>query len=151
MKPGRKPKPTQLKLLKGEKRPSRVNYDEPDFDEDQIAPLVKLTEEALLVWNQLVPELARARVLKNSDCAALTHLVQTEAAYRAAHTEYLDDGAMGIGSKGQEIISPRFTTMMHLQKESMRLLTEFGMTPSSRQNVHVTPVGGGKQKGFNID
>jgi len=143
--------PLHLATLRGETRPSRVNKNEPDFDEDEIAPLVKLTDEERLVWNQVVPELSRARVLKNSDCAALTHLVQTESAYREAHKVYLDKGMMGIGSTGQTIISPRFTAMMALQKESMKLLTEFGMTPSSRQNVHVTPVGGGKQKGFNID
>lgn len=149
---GPKPQPKHLKLLKGERRPSRVNYDEPEFNDDDIRPSCELTDAEMVVWKQLVPELSRTRVITNADISALTHLAQIETMAREAHDNYKKTGMFGKGSKGQLIISPTLKVSMELRREAVRLLSEFGMTPSARQRVKSGAAPPSQERrGFDLD
>jgi len=97
---GRKPKPKHLKLLGGETRPSRVNYNEPEGDCDHIQPTQVLDEDQLLVWHTLIPDLVRSRILQNTDCAALTRLYIVQSDFQQVQADYERAGPIGKGSQG---------------------------------------------------
>ena len=133
--PGPKPEPKNLKLLKGEKRPSRVNYDEPEFESNEIAPTQELSEEELQCWHHALKVLSPGRILTNADCNMLTHLVQAEAQYQEHLAFCKEYGNYASGAAGQKVLSPAFKAMMEWEKRAADLWKEFGATPSSRTRV----------------
>lgn len=135
---GRPRKPTSLKVLGGEKRPSRLNKDEPVFETDEIAPTQALSSEELAVWNALLPDLVRAGVMTNADCHALTTLCQWEAQRRRALQIVTDEGITTVGAAGQLAKHPAFQAYNDAQGHVTKLLVEFGMTPSSRTRIKVS-------------
>ena len=71
MKTGRPRKPTALKLLEGETRPSRVPQNEPKPRPSRPLRPTFLNAGAKRVWNALVDELERTGVLTTVDQSAL--------------------------------------------------------------------------------
>jgi phage terminase small subunit len=109
---GRKPKPTALKLLQGT-RSDQVNYHEPRLPIGSTAAPAALSGIALDLWNELAPMLANAGMFTEGDRVGLLHLCRD-------HEEAM-------------------TTNDSKAKDRLRrLLTEFGLTPSSRSRLKST-------------
>ena len=105
---GRKPKPTALKILEGA-QPCRINTREPQIPTasapDPPAWIGKYGKER---WNELAPVLSAAGLLTTGDLPAFEQLCDE---YDAIRRDPLSAGA---------------------RDRYRKLLTEFGLTPSSR-------------------
>jgi len=136
---GRKPKPTNLKLIEG-MRKDRINYEEPlpSIGVPKCPP--SLVGEAKREWKRLSSELADLGLLTKLDRAAL-------AAYCAAWEKFIDSNKQlkkegmvtFIETKGGKYptISPYLSIMTKAAEQMRRFLIEFGMTPSSRSRIRI--------------
>ena len=130
--PGRKPKPTHLKVLEGNpgKRPLPRNEPKPR----PVSPKrpAWLTGEARREWERLVPELSRLGLLTIVDGAALAGYCQSWADYVGA--------VKLLKAKGKTFESPNGYVQQRpevsIAQKSLQLVkafcAEFGLTPSSR-------------------
>jgi len=149
MKPGPRPKPTALKIAKGEKK-NRINFDEPKFAaEDDKTPPPELNDLAVKEWARLFPELTKSGALRITDR-------QTFAAYCYAYSmwssstqtinnwpplKYKVKGKlMVIAScfltpKGTVQRIPAVKDAMDWGEKMTRIARELGLTPSSRSGI----------------
>ena len=163
-KPGPKPAPREEQELKGETRPSRVNYEAPEFLTDDIAPSRELSREGYKCptceetlpsefdeWCAALKRLAPGRILTNADVVLLTHCAQIETAYQEIYHRYKESGPLARGSQGQMVTSPLFSQLTNLQKQSKDLWVEFGASPSARTRVRALKQPEKDKRGFKID
>jgi|CXWL01.1.fsa_nt_gi P27 family predicted phage terminase small subunit len=142
-----KPVPTSLKILRGNPGKRKLNKREPkplagtpEFPEW----LADLGDPALRgIWDGLTDRLNRAKVLTECDQEALGQLVHKILLYRKA-AQILKDGCSyecetesGATMHRQK---PEYAIVSDLGKQIRGLLTDFGLTPSSRSKVQT--VGG---------
>ncbi|NBW19260.1 MAG: phage terminase small subunit P27 family [Caulobacteraceae bacterium] len=129
---GRKPKPTPLKILEGTQRgaPKR----EPSAPTGAPTMPKRLNVEPLAVekWNELVPVLLGMNVLTTGDGEALATLCEVYAAAQACLLELRATGPVmktDLGGIKPNPAGPLYKGLVSLQTS---LMTEFGLTPSSR-------------------
>jgi P27 family predicted phage terminase small subunit len=128
------PAVTAEKIAKGERRPSRVNYAEPQLDgPSSLQPPAGLKGAGLTEWTRQIAHLSERGVLTTADltafedyCRALTELRRYEAKARAAGLEL----AIAKGFQGMVI---------KLRAQVNQLRQQCGLTPSSRSGVKATP------------
>lgn len=156
---GRTAKPTELKVLEGNKGKRSLNKQEPDpeYLEDLKAPEY-LSSGAAKVWDEIVPHLRRARLLTKIDVPALAMGCTAIAQYRLAasraddnlikskmvETEGGDTAAVG------EHVNPWLIVQSMSFKQAMKVFEQFGMSPAARTRIAIQPQGdlfGKDQKG----
>jgi P27 family predicted phage terminase small subunit len=126
------PQPSAVKLAKGERRPSRVNYAEPVLPEASIVRLpAGITGAGRKEWLRLAPMLTAAGVLKESDaialedyCRCLSELREAERARKKSGVETED------GQRLQGLV-------LKLRGQANTLRRELGLTPSSRAAIRI--------------
>lgn len=140
---GPAPTPTKLKLLKGNPGKRAVNAQEPvatKVTHDLPAPK-DLPAVARDLWVELMPQLRAMRVLTQADVIALRVLCEVYAEYRAARTVVERDGMthVSIAESGFEMIMkrPEVGIAADAQRRLLRLMQEFGLTPSARSAIKV--------------
>lgn len=132
---GRKPLPTEFKVISGEKRKHRLNPGEPRPDISIPEPPAFLSAEALKEWNRITPELERLGIITVLDRLPLAVFCQVSAdlaeAERQLHREGFTVATANGGTKTHPLVGivNMFQTMLH------KYAVEFGMTPSSRSRV----------------
>lgn len=133
---GRKPIPTVLKLVAGEKRKSRLNDDEPQPGEG-VPTCPSDHPEVLAVWDYTAAQLARMRVVTMADRDALAAYCEAVVQHRVASEMLARDGLVVQGSHGGMVSHPA----QKIQREAASLIrafgTEFGLTPSARTRIKV--------------
>jgi P27 family predicted phage terminase small subunit len=135
---GRKPVPRALHVLRGLPSKQKLSADEPQpAPVDDLAPPAWLDPEAQAEWTRLAPVLQRLGVFTETDTAALTAYCEAWATWKGATQQIRKFGMVIKGKEAVPIVSP-YVKIAHNALLHMRaLLTEFGMTPSSRARVHV--------------
>ena len=143
--PGRKPMPTKLKLVRGTLRSDRRNPREAALSEGIPTCPRALSAAAKREWRRVAGELARAGLLTRVDRAGL-------AAYCAAWSRWIEaeDALRQYGTilkspSGYPMVSPYFSVASKSLEQMRLLLGEFGMTPSSRSRVNAQPLDGGEE------
>ena len=139
---GRKPKPTELKIVGGNagRRPLPENEPEPQavVGQPPIPNWLEDNERAAVLWPEFVRELQAMRVLTTADLHALALLCSAYAAYQAHTATIADEGTTytSVTEKG-EITRPHPEVAMasDAYRRAQGMLVEFGMTPSSRTRV----------------
>ncbi len=147
---GKKPIPTNLKVIHGTAQPCRMNPNEPKPEKAGCPKAPKtLSIEARKHWRRITKDLEACGVLTNIDQDAL-------AVYCELYAQWVEAGNM-IRKKGMviadpryadrktesgkamvvPILSPYFRASMKLSDQMKQMLVEFGMTPSSRTRVQV--------------
>ena len=133
---GRKPTPNALKLIRGSRR---VNPDEPQ-PIGEIPPCPDhLDDEARRQWDQLVPELLACGLLTCIDGSALAAYCQTWSRWVNAENELSKLGQIVKSPSGYPIVNPYLAICNRCIDQMHRYGCEFGMTPSSRTRIKVTP------------
>ena len=139
---GRKPVPTQLKLLRGNpgKRPISPREPAPDALETETPPPAWLEAAAKKEWNRLAPLLAKNGLLSELDADALTAYCVTFAEWRRATAAARKQSTV-MSANGFLMPSP-YVAMARQALALMRsLMNDFGMTPSARARVtKITPL-----------
>lgn len=129
---GRKPKPTALKILEGTNRgtPKR----EPSAPLGVPPMPERLTAEPLAVakWSELVPLLQGIGTLTTGDGEALATLCEVYAAAQACLLELRASGPTIRTDLGGVKPNPAGSLYRGLVSLQTSLMTEFGLTPSSR-------------------
>lgn len=132
---GRKPKPTAIKVITGNPGKRALNTQEPEYPELGETPPDFLDEYGKNEWHRVFPMLAGIRVIKAPEAALL-------AAYCGAFSDFyrLSELSKGKGfitkaPNGCPMISPLFQALSKARTEMVRLMSELGITPSSRSRV----------------
>jgi len=139
---GRKPVPTAIKEMRGtfEKNPQRRNQNEPVAPEGAPECPDHLSEPAKMEWYFMTNVLDEMGLLSRADRAALEIYCQTFGEWRHACDMVARHGAV-IQMKTKAGILPKRNPFDLIRERTAttcaKLLTEFGLTPSSRSRVAV--------------
>ena len=131
---GRKPKPTQLKLIQGTAKKCRINTREPKPTGDLETAPEWMSNSQKDGWRYAI-EHAPKGLLKRLDQSALALWVVAEDNFREA-SQKLDQFGMIIKSpNGLPMPSPYSTELKKYGLLMLRAASELGFTPSSRARV----------------
>ncbi|WP_138519012.1 phage terminase small subunit P27 family [Limnobacter alexandrii] len=147
---GRPPKPSALKLVEGNrgKRATTKQEPDPDYLFDLTAPQW-LPARAKLVWEEVAPQLSRAKLLTEVDVQALAMGCVAIAQYRAAVAKTGEDlikSKVELNDEGKEVvvgehINPWALIQSMTFKQAMVIFQQFGMSPAARTRIAVNPQG----------
>lgn len=88
--------------------------------------------------------MCEARLLTPADLAAFEDLCRLRGRQQEAARELKrNKGLMTKDAKGNLVVHPMYQVEKELAAPIKQLLTEFGLTPSSRSRITVTPKSGG--------
>lgn len=136
---GRKPKPTALKLLTGNpgKRPLHPNEPKPAVGLKRCPKHLK--GAAREFWNEWAPELEKCGVATVLDTQELIYAAEYHGDYVHHRDCIAKEGWVieAVGSKGQAIVmaNPHIAMMNVAHDKVQRVLSNFGMDPTSRSRV----------------
>ena len=139
MKPGPRPKPTNLRVLEGNpgRRPLPKNEPKPTAVTRTPPAPRDLGEVGKREWRRLAKELVALGLLTTVDLTAFRLYVDAFEVYVDARANIKQYGSIIPSPKGFLMTSP----YVHLANKSMaqmvKLMQEFGMTPSARTGVEV--------------
>lgn len=153
--PGRAPKPTNLKLVTGNPGKRAINRREPDPTYlANLEPPTWLQPDAQLVWSEVAPRLARAKLLTECDVDALAMGCVSIAQYRRAarmageqliksKVEYDELGKPRAPKPdaGGEYMNPWLIVQSMSFKQAMAVFQQFGMSPAARTRIAINPQG----------
>lgn len=141
---GRKPKPTSLKRLEGNRGKRPLNISEPKFSGTPLRP-EHLDETARKEWDRISVELTSAGLLTSVDRAALSAYCAAWSRWVNAEENIQKFGAVIKSPKSGFPIANPFVGIANTSLTLMhKFLIEFGMTPSSRSRISVgSPTGSG--------
>jgi len=127
---GRRPAPTAIKLAKGERRPSRVNYDEPEMAPPSSLSAPKdLEGVGLEEWNEQIERLVERGVLTDGDLRAFEDYCRALTRLRVYEAQAKDAGPELAIAKGYEGAAIKYRAQVN------QLRQQCGLTPSSRGSV----------------
>lgn len=131
---GRKPKPTHLKIVGGEKRPSRVKKGEPAANLGTADAPIWLSARATEIFDQISATLHGMGIASPDNMHA-----QALCASRLEEVEILtaviEDSGRTYKSAGLVKARPEVSMRSEAMRHAQSLLAEFGLTPSARTKV----------------
>ncbi len=136
---GRKPAPTIVKLMTNTRR-DRINQNEAKVPTGVPRCPPHLDKEAKAEWRRISKELSGAGLLSMVDRAALAAYCQLWSRWVEAENAVRKTGLILKGENGY-YQNPYLAVANKAMEKMCRVLTEFGMTPSSRSRVHAAPQG----------
>ena len=142
---GRKPKPTNLKVLHGNPGGRKLPKREPKPKAGIPKPpaWIDPDSEAMRVWEEFAAELNAMQVLTLADRAALAALVAAYCDWRKADEEVEREGLTyaSVSAGGGYLIRPQPAVAIRSDswKRYKSMLSEFGLTPSARARVSASP------------
>lgn len=136
---GPAPKPTRLKVLHGETRPSRLPTAEPRPRVASPVPPRWLSAEAREVWDRTTAELEAMGLARAADTDSL--VVYCTAVVNHARAQQLLDraGPLIKGVEGGVVRNPAVAVVNATAATVNRYAREFGLTPSARVNLGRRP------------
>lgn len=143
---GRKPKPVELKVINGEKRPSRLNPNSPDPERKVPKAPRYLNARAREEWDRITEELGRLNMLCELDRTELASYCICQARHMEAEELLEKTGLLDTDADGRAIKNPLVEISSKHMELAHKFLIEFGMTPSSRARVKVPKKDDGKNK-----
>ena len=132
---GRKPKPTNLKILQGNPGGRPLNMSEPSPVSAIPNPPQHLNTIALEEWERITGELYPLGLLSEIDMPALAAYCQCFARWVEAEEGIKKSGLIIKTTNGNAIQSPLVGISNTALQMMHKFLTEFGMTPVSRAKV----------------
>lgn len=134
---GRKPLPTQLKLVKGTARPHRMNPAEPRPTVSVPVPPGHLDNAAAAKFTQMAELLARHAVMTELDAGALARYVVIWRRWLEAEQEVNRRGPVVKTSNDNIIQNPFLAVANKCLAQMAQIESEFGLTPSSRSRIRM--------------
>jgi P27 family predicted phage terminase small subunit len=149
------PAPTKVKLLRGETRPSRVNYREPLPSAKLPAMPADMSPAAKVIWKRIVATSAKG-VIRASHTDTLRCLCEAiadsnEAARLYAQTGPLvrgfaresarasEDQSKDEGKQGPLVKNPLWQIVRESREQVRLYAREFGLSPSAQSGLSVEP------------
>lgn len=145
---GRKPKPTHLKLLEGNRKKEKINKREPKPEGDLFEPPDFLTEDQKTGWAFYIAHSPRG-LLKQLDRSALASYVIAEDIYKQAVIAVNKSGLIVKSPKQGEPMQNPYLAILNKQALIMaRAQAELGFTPSGRSRITLDPQSTGDDSSF---
>jgi P27 family predicted phage terminase small subunit len=138
--PGSRPLPTKLKFVRGTLRKGRTNTREPVLPVEIPRCPAHLSREAKREWKRVSVELADCGLLTRIDRAALALYCEAWGRWIEAEKALRTYGVMVKAPSGFPMQSPYLAIANKAMEQIRALLSEFGMSPSSRTRVHAVDV-----------
>lgn len=133
---GPAPKPTRLKLLAGETRPSRINRDEPQPVDRLPALPLDMGDRARQVWERVMRDFGHTGVIKALDTDALRIYCESVAAWEQAEALLRQSGPLIKGRDGNLVRNP----LAQIARDNATMVRiyarELGLTPAARVGLH---------------
>ena len=128
--------PTAVKLLRGERHRSQLNFREPQLPPaDLIQPPLGLTREAGEEWGRIAPILIKAGVITQGDEKILIHYCECWARLWESEQLVRKHGILAQNSRGEWKQTEAIRTHSRLAEDFRRAAVELGLTPASRARV----------------
>lgn len=147
MSKGAKPKPTELLKKRGTYRDDRHEDRTEVMNELPATPADYLSPREKEIWTKWYPVLQKNHILKETDevafgllCKKFVRCEMFAQKFKKAE-DFTSDHKSDVGSIVKRK-DPAYDIMAAEERDLMKILTEFGMTPSSRSKVKVALVGG---------
>ena len=140
---GPRPTPSSMLRLRGSWR-ADLNADEPQPTSGAPAKPEDLEPLASAVWDHMAVELSKMRVLTVADGYALEMLCRTWAKWQDAEQSLAKHGSVfpirnPDGSLKYLQQSPWVSITRQLSDQLLKMLREFGLTPSARTRISTEP------------
>lgn len=141
---GPQPKPTNLRVLHGDRK-DRINDGEPQ-PSDAVAPPAWLSDDALEVWGRFAPDLARKGVLTSWDVEAFGSFCDAVVRRSVAAQEIAAKGdviELPVYNKNGDLTGHRLGrnpwgyALKDADAQVQRWGARFGMTPSERAQISI--------------
>lgn len=141
--PGRKKKPSALSIIQGNpgKRPLNDKEPKPKAEAPRCPSI--LSPDAKKHWRTIVKQLAAAKIMTKLDTDALAIYCEAYARWADANAHLQKFGIVVKTPKGWPMQSPYLSISNKAFEQMKGMLSEFGMTPSSRTKVSVVDEGKG--------
>lgn len=139
-KQGRKPKPTHLKLLAGNPGKRTLNAGEPKPRASIPRCPSHLSPEAKAEWKRMARRLHGLGLLTELDGTALAIYCQAYGRWVAAEQKLREFGPVIKSPGGMPMQSPFLAIANRAIEQVRSLMTEFGMTPSSRSRISIQSI-----------
>lgn len=137
---GRKPKPTNIKVLEGNPGKRPLNQQEPVFDAAYLrVPYGRLPAEGQRLWRELAPQLTQAGVLTQADLPALEMACLHYAVVRQAVDLIREEGII-TSTRDSIKKHPAMSVLNENSAMFYRYLAAFGLTPSDRVKIKADPI-----------
>ena len=135
---GRKPLPTALKELEGDRGKGRrpMNKNEPRPSQAHVKCPSWLMPEAKKEWKRLAPSLMDMGILTDHDIEAFAGYCQAYARWREAEEFLTQHGTIFKTPSGYVQQVPQVSIAMQQLKIMQSFCAEFGLTPSSRARIY---------------
>jgi len=134
-KAGRRPKPSALHILEGTQRGPRKREPSAPVGVPPMPERLEVEPVAVEKWNELAGILSRMGVLTTGDGEALATLCEVHAAEQACLLQLRASGAVSHTAAGGMKPNPAGPMYRSLVAMKASLLSEFGLTPSSRTKL----------------
>lgn len=135
--PGPKPTPTALKVLRGNPGRRPLNGDEPEPAVYLPDPPSDLKGYALEEWQARGPQLERLGLITESDIPAFESYCRAWGRYRNAEDTLAEEGEVFNTPSGYRQQNPYRGIANKALEQCRRFWEEFAMMPASRSRVHV--------------
>ena len=143
---GRKPKPTNLKVLEGNPGQRPLNENEPKPKPVAPKPPSWLRKEAKKEWKRVAPQLEQLGLLTQIDMAVFAGYCQNYAKWKEAELFIEENGSTyeipkydkegeWVGAYYQQY--PQVSQARQYMEQIIKICAEFGMTASSRGRIQV--------------
>jgi P27 family predicted phage terminase small subunit len=135
---GRKPVPTHLKIIRGNpgKRPLPENEPQPEFGAEMPAWLSDVAKEH---WPAIATQLEEIGLLTKLDAPALAIYCEAFVQWKSANDIVIKHGPIVKHPKtGYPMRSPYLRVAKDAFDQMIKMMSEFGMTPTSRARVTTT-------------
>ncbi len=141
---GRRPQPTQIRLLRGNPGKRRINPAEPApaaVDASFDTPPGELTgdQAAIDEWRRVAPMLRACRLVTEAERPALLALCQVWSRYLEATARVRELGILIKKPKGIPMVNPYIAVADKALSHCQRLWMELGLTPSGRAKISALP------------
>jgi P27 family predicted phage terminase small subunit len=134
-KAGRRPKPTALRILEGTAKGKPKREPSAPVGVPPMPERLKVDAVALEKWNELAGILSRMGVLTTGDGEALATLCEVHSAEQSCLLQLRAGGAVmhtDLGGVKPNPAGPMYRSLVAMKAS---LLSEFGLTPSSRTKL----------------
>ena len=135
---GPAPTPTKVKILRGETRPSRVNYREPIPSSDVPKMPADMDAEAKVVWRRVISSMGHLGVIRVPDSDILRCYCEAVSRYAQAARLYAGSGPL-VRRDGGLVKNPLHQVIRDDSDQIRLFARELGLSPSARVGLHAEP------------
>lgn len=135
---GKRPKPTAVRELEGNRGHRRHNRSEPQFPPAVVQDCPDwLSDAAKAEWNRLAPDMILVGMLTKGDIVAFAGYCQCYAHWVTAE-EYLNTEGLTVqDSFGNTRAAPHVAIAVKMLDKIRQFASEFGCTPSARGRIEL--------------